>query len=205
MRALFSFGSEVPWSRVIADHRRALIPVGLVLAINLVVLVAVVLPMRQSAESGESQANESAVALNAAMADLKEAEAMRDGEAQAGKDLEKFYGEVLPMNFATARRMTGLKLAQLARAHDVSLLRGAASPELLRNSPLERLSVSYSLEGDWDDIRQFIYEIETGPDFIVIDNVGLAEGQGVDARLALALEISTYYRVDRPGGGGNVR
>jgi Tfp pilus assembly protein PilO len=96
--------------------------------------------------------------------------------------------------------MTGLKMAQLARSHDVSLLRGAATPELLRNSPLERLNVSYSLEGDWDDIRQFIYEIETGPDFIVIDNVGLAEGEGGNAPLSLTLEISTYYRVT-----GNVR
>jgi hypothetical protein len=195
MRALFSFGSDVPWSRVIADHRRALIPVGIILAINIVVLIAIVMPMRRSVESGESQANESAAALNAAIADLKEAEAMRDGQAQAGTDLEKFYGEVLPANFAVARRMTGLKMAQLARSHDVSLLRGAATPELLRNSPLERLNVSYSLEGDWDDIRQFIYEIETGPDFIVIDNVGLAEGEGGNAPLSLTLEISTYYRV----------
>jgi Tfp pilus assembly protein PilO len=200
MRALFSFGSDVPWSRVIADHRRALIPVGILLAVNIVVLVAVVMPMRRSVESGESQANESAAALNAAIADLKEAEAMRDGQAQAGTDLEKFYGEVLPANFAVARRMTGLKMAQLARSHDVSLLRGAATPELLRNSPLERLNVSYSLEGDWYDIRQFIYEIETGPDFIVIDNVGLAEGEGGNAPLSLTLEISTYYRVT-----GNVR
>lgn len=200
MRALFSFGSEVPWSRVVADHRRALIPVGIVLAINIIVLLAVVMPMRRSVESGESQANQSAAALNAAVADLKEAEAMRDGQAQAGTDLEKFYSEVLPANFAVARRTTGLKMAQLARSHDVSLLRGAATPELLRNSPLERLKLSYSLEGDWDDVRQFIYEIETGPDFIVIDNVGLAEGAGGNAPLSLLLDISTYYRV-----AGNVR
>lgn len=201
MRALFSFRSEVPWSRVIADHRRALVPVAVVLAINIAVLVFVVLPMRQSVESGESQANESVVALNAAMADLKEAEAMRDGQKQAGTDLEKFYGEVLPANLSVARRLTVLKLAQLARSHDVALQRGAATTESLRDSPLERLGVNYSLEGSWDDVRQFIYEIETGPDFLVIDNVGLSEGEGGNTPLALALDISTYYRA----GTGNVR
>jgi hypothetical protein len=195
MRALFSHGVEVPWSRIIADHRRALLPVAILLAINIVVLVAVVMPMRRSAESGTSQASESAAALNAAVADLKEAEAMRDGQAQASKDLDRFYGEVLPSNFAAARRMTGLKLAQLARAHDVSLQRGAATSDQLRNSPLERMSVSYSLEGDWDDIRQLIYEIETGPDFLVIDNVSISEGEGGGAPLSLTLDISTYYRV----------
>lgn len=195
MRALFSFKHEVPWSRVIADHRRALVPVGLVLAINIAVLMLVVVPLRRSVASGTSQANESAVALNAAIADLREAEAMRDGQAQAGTDLEKFYSDVLPANLAEARRMTFLKLNQLARSHDVRMQRGAASTEQLRNSPLERLSVNYSLEGDWEDIRQLIYEIETGPDFLVIDNVGLSEGEGGGAPLSLVLEISTYYRV----------
>lgn len=200
MRALFSFKSDVPWSRVIAEHRRALVPVGIVLAINLAVLVFIVMPMRRSVESGESQANESAVALNAAIADFREAEAMRDGQAQAGTDLEKFYSEVLPANLPVARRMTVLKLAQLARSRDVTLQRGAATTEVLRNSPLERLGVNYSLSGTWDDVRQFIYEIETGSDFLVIDNMALSEGEGGSAPLALELEISTYYRV-----AGNVR
>ena len=202
MKALFSFKSEVPWSRVIADHRRALVPVGIVLAINIAVLVFIVVPMRRSAESGESQANASVVALNAAIADLKEAEAMRDGQKQAGTDLEKFYNEVLPPNLSVARRQTMLKLAQLARSHDVALQRGAATTEELRNSPLERLGVNYSLAGSWNDVRQFIYEIEIGPDFLVIDNVELTESVGGNTPLALALEISTYYRVT---GTGNVR
>lgn len=194
MKALFAFKSEVPWSRVIAEHRRALIPVGIVLAINLAVLVFVVMPMRRSVESGESQANESAIALNAAIADLRDAEAMRDGQKQAGADLEKFYSEVLPANLPMARRMTVLKLSQLARSHDVALQRGAATTEELRNSPLERLAVTYSLEGSWEDVRQFIYEIETGSDFLVIDNMALTEGESSSAPLTLALEISTYYR-----------
>jgi Tfp pilus assembly protein PilO len=125
---------------------------------------------------------------------------MRDGQAQAGKDLETFYGEVLPANFTAARRMTQLRLQQLARSSGVSFQRGQASTEQLRNSPLERLSGTLSLEGDWDDIRQLIYEIETGPDFLVIDNIALTEGTGGNAPLALSLEISTYYRI-----AGNVR
>jgi Tfp pilus assembly protein PilO len=200
MKALFTIGGEVPWSRIVADHRRWLIPVGIVLAINIVVLLAVVLPMRRSAASGTSQATESAAVLNAAIADLKNAEATRDGQSQASKDLDRFYGEVLPANFAAARRMTQLRLAQMARSHNVEFQRGATTQEALRNSPLERLSVSCSLVGEWDDIRQLIHEIETGPDFLVIDNVALSEGESATAPLALELELSTYYRVD-----GNVR
>jgi len=197
MKALFAHRTAVPWSRVVAEHRRWLVPVGVVLALNLIVLVPVVLPLRESVATGTEQAAASVAALEAATADLQEAEATRDGQSQATKDLERFYGEVLPESFAAARRLTQLKLAQLARSHDVAYQRGATTPEVLRDSTLERMRVSVELSGDWDDIRQFIYEIETGPDFIVIDHVALSEGGSANAALSLALEISTFYRVVR--------
>ncbi len=60
--------------------------------------------------------------------------------------------------------------------------------------------MNYSLTGDWDDIRQLIYEIETGADFVVIDNVRLVEGAEANAPLSLTLDLSTYYRVTNPDG-----
>lgn len=194
MRALFTFGADVPAARVIADHRRWLIPVGIVLAINVIVLVAVVLPLRRAVQSGSSRAEVSAQALRAARADLREVEATRDGQAQAAGDLDRFYARVLPSDFASARRVTHVKLSQLARSHDVSFQSGVATTETLRESTLERLHVNLSLSGDWDDIRQLIYEIETGPDFIVIDNVQIGEASQGNT-LSLALDLSTYYRI----------
>jgi hypothetical protein len=202
MKALFTFGAEVPAARVIADHKRWLVPVGVVLAINLIVLVAVVLPLRRAVQSGSSRANASALALQEAVADLKDAEATRDGQSQASADLDRFYADVLPASFTTARRITHVKMAQLARSHDVNFQSGAATSESIKDSTLERLHVEYSLTGDWRDIRQLIYEIETGPDFVVIDNVELAEGEA-NGPLALTLEMSTYYRVQgAPGAPG---
>ncbi len=64
------------------------------------------------------------------MADLKDAEATRDGQAQASADLDRFYASVLPVDMPTARRMTHLKLSQLARSHDVIFQGGAASTEV---------------------------------------------------------------------------
>jgi Tfp pilus assembly protein PilO len=194
MKALFTFGADVPLARVVADYRRWLVPVGVVLAINVAVLIAVVLPLRESVASSASRAAASAQALGEARADFQDAEATRDGQSQAAADLDRFYAEVLPGDFTTARRITHVKLAQMARAHDVSFQSGAATPETLRDSTLERLHVNYALSGDWDDIRQFIYELETGPDFIVIDNVQLAEGSDANSPLSLTLDMSTYYR-----------
>ena len=194
MKALFTYRADVPLGRVIAEHRRWLWPVGIVLAINLAVLIGVVLPLRQSVENGAARAEASAQSLREAMADLKNAEATRDGQAQASTDLDRFYAEVLPATMTAARRITHIKLAQLARSRGVDFQSGATSADEIDGSTLERLHVNYVLGGDWDDIRQFIYEIETGPDFVVIDNVQLTEGQQNEA-LSLALDLSTYYRV----------
>jgi len=194
MKALFTFGAEVPASRVIADHRRWLIPAGIVVAINVIVLLAVVLPLRQSVQSASSRADASARSLREAQADFKDAEATRDGQTQASADLVRFYADVLPADISVARRVTHLKFQQLARSHDVIFQSGAATPETLRDSTLERLHVNYALTGDWDDIRQLIYDLETGPDFIVIDNVQLVEGSQANAPLSLTLDLSTYYR-----------
>jgi Tfp pilus assembly protein PilO len=205
MRALFSYGADVPLGRIAAEHRQWLMPLGIVLAINVVVLIAVVLPLRQSAASSALRAEASEQSLREAMADLREAEATRDGQSQASSDLDRFYAGVLPSDFATARRMTGVKLAQLARSHDVDFQSGAAATETLRDSTLERLHVTYSLTGEWDDIRQLIYEIETGPDFIVIDNVQIDEGSQANAPLSLALDLSTYYRIRSAQGAQGAR
>ena len=194
MKALFTYGAEVPFGRVIAEHRRWLWPVAIVLAINVAVLIGVVLPLRQSVENGEARAAASAQSLREAMDDLKNAEATRDGQSQASTDLDKFYADVLPANMTTARRITHIKLAQLARSRGVDFQSGATSLETLRDSTLQRLRVNYSLSGNWDDIRQFIYEIETGPDFVVIDNVQLLEAQQ-NQGLSLQLDVSTFFRV----------
>jgi Tfp pilus assembly protein PilO len=195
MKALYTFNAQVPAGRVLSDHRRWLVPVGLVLAINVAVLMIFVLPLRQTVQSGSARADASAQALREAMADLKDAEATRDGQAQASKDLDRFYASVLPGDFSTARRITQLKMSQMARAHDVRFASGAMSPERVKDSTLERLHVNLALTGDWDDIRELIYELETGPDFIVIDNMQLAQGSEANAPLSLTLDLSTYYRV----------
>lgn len=194
MRALYSEWSDVPLSRIVREQRVWLLPPAVLLAVNVAVLALVVVPLSRSVENGGRRAETAARARQAAGGELAAAEATRDGQTQATADLDRFYRQVLPADVAAARRITHLRLSQLAREHDVTFERSAAVPETLRDSALERLKVSYALSGTYDDVRQFIYDIETGADFIVIDNVLLSEGSDANAPLSLTLDLSTYYR-----------
>ena len=197
MKALFAIGGDVPLARVVSEHRRLLVPLGTLLAINIGVLMLLVLPLRASVQSGGTRAQESSRALTEARAELATAEATRDGQARATRDLDRFYREVLPADVSAAQRLTHSKLSLLARSHDVVFLQSSTSPETLRDSSLERLRVTYSLSGDWEDVQRFIHTIETLPDFVVIDDLALSESGEGDAPLALTLSVSTYYRARR--------
>ena len=197
MKALFGMAEAVPLTRVARDYRLWLIALVIGLAVTIAALTVFVLPLSASADATAARAARAAQTLEEARADLKAAEQTRDGSAQAARDLDRFYGEILPADVGAARRLTHLKLSQMARERNVRFQRSAASPEELRESTLERLRVSYALAGDYDDIRSLIYDIETAPDFLVIENVFLSEGQDEQAPLTLTLEVSTYYRAAR--------
>jgi hypothetical protein len=196
MKAVFGAGT-VPLARIMREHRSALLPLAAVLAINVGVLIGVVLPLAQRAASNETRATAAHRAEVAAEAEFKQAEAFREGKTRATSDLETFYRRVLPSDATAARRITHLKPQQRAREHRVQYERGATEEETVDDSSLERQTVTMTLSGSWDDIRAFIYALETSTDFVVIDNVVIQEGTGGNATLSLDLDLTTYYRSDR--------
>jgi hypothetical protein len=197
MKALFGEGGAVPMGRAVAEHRRWLLPLAVILAINIGLLILVVLPLRVSVQNGTTRAQNSTAELAAAKAEFAAAEATRTGQIQATRDLERFYSEVLPADFAAAQRITHSKLPLMARAQDVQFRQGSAQPQSERDSALERLNVSFALVGEWDDVQLYIHAIETLPEFVVIDNVTLAEAGEGNAPLSLSLQVSTFYRTRR--------
>jgi hypothetical protein len=203
MRALHSTAAPIHWPRVVREHRTALVPLGVVLAINVIVLIAVVLPLGRRVAANEQRAEQAARAEASALAEYRDAEAIREGKAQATKDLETFYSEVLPANVAAARRTLHSKIQALAREHDVDYRRGSSDTETVPKSALERMMFSLTLTGEYDDIRAMIYELETAPEFIVIDNIVLSEGQRANEPLSWSLELSTYYRTAAAKAGAN--
>ena len=53
------------------------------------------------------------------------------------------------------------------------------------------------LAGNYADIRRFIYELDTAPEFVVIEDVSLAQREEGAAPLVLTLQVSTYYWMER--------
>jgi len=194
MTTLFGLGRPAPASRIAHDFRWWVAAAAVLLGVGLGGILFVVLPLASSADAGSRRAQTAAQQLATATRELAQAKALSDAASQAQQDLITFQTKVLPADVAAARRLTHLKLSQMARDHGITFQRSASATETVRDSSLERLRVSYVLVGDYQDVRALIHAIETAPDFLVLDNVYLAEGADPDAPLTLTLELSTFFR-----------
>lgn len=180
--------------RVLHEHRAWIWPLVVLFGLNALAVVLGILPMSRTVAASESRAAAASSDAGAAATELAAATAARDGRDTANRELGTFHREVLPAGVGEARRLLQLKIAQLARAHNVTFARSVATPETIRGSQLSRLQASIELVGRYRDVRQFLYELETSKDFVIVDSIVLSEGDDASAPLNLTLVLSTYYR-----------
>jgi hypothetical protein len=183
--------------RVVAERRRLLIPLSLALFVNAGVYGLFVYPLSQRVADIEQRDQAAEQGLGSARREHTQASWALTGKARASTELASFYGDVLPQGLSGARRLTYLRLAQLARESGLDLRSSSATLTAPRGSTLMQLGVKMVLSGSWPDVRTLIHALETAPEFVVIDNVELAEGTE-EGSLVLTLALSTYYRDSAP-------
>jgi hypothetical protein len=180
-------------SRAAAEKRRIILPIAIAAVINLVVYAVVIYPRTSSAAGLEQRAQRAAIARARAQAELRDAEAMRTGQERAAQQLTRFYESVLPKGQEGARRITYRRLATLADETNLDYDRRTIAIKHERESALEQMDMTMVLEGEYRDVRRFIHKLETAPEFVVIQDVGLVQGEK-NAPLTLTVKLSTYYK-----------
>jgi Tfp pilus assembly protein PilO len=181
--------------RMVAEHRRIVVPLLVALVVNVLVYALFVYPLSQRVANVEQRNEAAGKALMAAQADFAQANGTLTGKDRASTELATFYKDVLPPDLSGARRLTQLRLRQLARESDLRFDRDRYEEVEVRDSTLRRLRITMILNGDYADVRTFIHQLEASPEFVVIDNIELAEGgQDPGADQVVTLEMSTYFR-----------
>lgn len=185
------------FQRVAREHRRVIVPLAIALGVNVAVYAAVVYPLSQRVANIEERDRTAEEQLRAAQRDHAQAAGTLSGKDRAAAELATFYKDVLPADLSGARRLTHLRLEQLARESNLRFLRASFEPTLEHNKTLTRLKIEMVLAGSYGDMRSFIHQLETAPEFVVIDNVELGENAQGDTQggpLTVTLHLSTYYR-----------
>jgi hypothetical protein len=181
-------------SRIYAEKRRILLPLAIGLVANLLVYALIVLPLANRSAGAADRAAAAAQAADLANREYARAQALLTGKARAEEELGAFYQKVLPTNLVAARRMTYASIPSLANRTNVRYRRRTYDPEQVeKGDRLTRLNIRMELEGDYGDIRDFIFALESAPEFLILDEVTLT-GADADDGLNLVLALSTYFR-----------
>ena len=186
--------------RVFTEKRRLILPIAVVLIVNVALFAIVLYPLSKKVAGGEQEAQAATTTLNAAKRDYQQARAMVSGKGQADQELHKFYSNVLPPDMSAARRMLFLRIDQLAHQCSLRLERETSDPKAQRDSQLMKFTYRAALSGEYRNIRRFIHELETAPEFLVLENVELTQSEIENRGLNVNVEIATYYRA---GANGN--
>jgi Tfp pilus assembly protein PilO len=186
-------------SRVGADHRRVLVALSVLAVLNAVVLTLAVYPLSLKVAASQRRADAAQARLRQAERDVAQVHATLATTEQADKDLARFYSAVLPQDVSAARRLTYAHLAELADTHNLAVTRRTYGLDASYKGRLARLEIEMVLSGEYSDIRDFIYALETSPEFVVIEDVSLAEGARPEAGLTVNLHLATYFRSDTHG------
>lgn len=183
------------YARIAAEKRALLITLALGIIANVLLYVVVVFPLGRQVASAEAEAKLQRDQLHAARQDYNSARATVTGKQQADAALQKFYKDVLPTDLSVARRLTFTRLSQLARQANVQLESGSNAEEQVKGSRLTKVTTTYTLTGDYRNVRRFIYSLETAPEFIVLENIALTSpGEQQPRGLQMKLDIATYFR-----------
>jgi Tfp pilus assembly protein PilO len=187
------------WRRILAEKRVLIVPLAIAIVANLAFYAIVVYPRGLKLASAADRATAAAAALKAAERDYESARALVMGKSRAEQELSTFYDKVLPSDLIAARRITYAALPALAKKSNVQYQQRRYDPEKVENDArLGRLHIRMVLVGDYEGFRRFIYEFESSPEFVILDDFTMTQNDPTKP-LTLTLEMSAYYRVDEHG------
>jgi len=179
--------------RVVDAHRRAVIIIAAAFVGNVLPSLFLVRPLNQSVATVEQRTVAAEQAKAAAQAEFDRANGTLTGKDRATKELGTFYSMVLAQDLSGARRLTYGRMQRLAQENRLAYQGSRYEPVEERGSTLTKLKVNVELTGTYNNLRSFIHAIESAPQFVVIENISLAEGSN-EGTLRLAMDLSTYYR-----------
>jgi hypothetical protein len=185
--------------RVVAEKRTVLLPLAIALIANLLVYALVVRPLAARSAGAADRAAAARSALGVAERDLAQAQALVNGKSRADEELNAFYEKVLPGDLTSARRMTYASLPALARKSNVQYeQRNTEVGDVNDDDRLGRMTIRMVFQGRYENLREFIYRLESSPEFVIIDEMTLTGSDREDVH-ALTMSLSTYYRARQNG------
>jgi Tfp pilus assembly protein PilO len=182
--------------RVFIEKRWAITVVLVSVVIDMALYGLAVLPWSVALANAQQRAVTATAALTVAERALAVARTTLGGKLEADRELQTFYQETLPADLSDARGITFARLEEAASQNNLVMERRSSSTEHQEGSRLARLQMIMFLKGDYRDMRSFVSDLESGDDFIVIEEIALSQDNISENTETLTLGLATYFWTD---------
>ncbi len=188
------------WRRVMAEKRAAIIPLALGLLGNVIAYAVWVYPLGVKSAGAADRAAAATLSVQNAEREYAAAKAVVAGKSRADQALSTFYDKVLPADMSSALRLTYATLPAMARKANVKFIgRRNDSDPPKKGARIGVLKTHTQWTCDYESFRRFIFEMESAPAFVIIDEVAIVQNDPAKP-LSVTVALSTYYRL---GANGN--
>jgi len=125
-------------------------------------------------------------------AQRRQLEAMRDARQRSVQAEQVFYSQRLGRR---ADRLTDVlrEVKDLAGRAGIRPSSIQYSTQVDRKHEVERVGLSFSVEGSFAQLRTFIHLLGVSDSFLVLEDVNLTQGNPAATRLRIQLRLATYF------------
>lgn len=185
------------WRRVFTERRTIILPILVLVAASVAAFVLGVLPLQRAVANAEETALASRNTLNLARITDRAAKSTVQSKDQAIAELQKFYAEILPADYARARSLVAFWAQKQAYESRLTFKSGDWDLKEIEDSKLVRVTGKMTLTGSYADISRFLYAAETAEEFFIVEKVllgqaGLTSPNSMQP-LDIELQVATYY------------
>ena len=181
-------------SEFIRNHLILVIAGALLLAVNIAVCFFFSLPNINAEVAGKRRLTEELAKSDREFDRLLGLRQARRDLLARRQDLQLFYETYLGGDKGSGQTDLVRERSRIERGLGVQPDRVSYPGSDVRDQPLKRLSMSFTLEGNYLSLRKFIHSIENSRDFfLIIDSIKLDEKSG--GGLQMSITVSTYFHI----------
>lgn len=179
-------------ARLLDRWPRFALVLGVVVLANVLAHVVVIRPTVQTSGDREAILDGARQRLAEASARLDAIERTASKHACTRSDVDFVFEEVLSSKGA---RMTAVQreLRKLARDNRLDPARVSYSFTPVGASGLVQFTCTFPLDGPYEMLRNFIAQVESSPNFLVVQDVALTGDRTQAGGLRLQVSVATYF------------
>lgn len=185
-----------PWTRFRLDPRRDALKIlavlGALLLLNLVFTLAVLRPQSRRVRTLEVEKATFDQNYRRAETQARMAAESYERASQVRQQLEEFYGVMM----STARDRLGRTQAEIIRIGEKFNTMPdplQLNPKDLEEQEVQLLTISFPLQGGYENLRGFVNEMERSSQLLIIDQINMTENRAGAGGLRLNIDVTTYF------------